>query len=188
MSHEDDPTASTNARRQLLKTLVVVGGAAFGCALAAPAAVFVTAPLARGKGGAAPWVRTVRLSDLEEGVPKKVAIVADQRDAWTVSKDVDLGAVWLVRRGADVSCLSVECPHLGCAVQATTDAPTNANPPNASGYGCPCHTSSFDPSGKKLGGPAPRDMDALATKVEGGFVLVEFKRFRIGVPAREEIA
>jgi menaquinol-cytochrome c reductase iron-sulfur subunit len=170
-----------NGRRDLLKTLVVVGSAAFGCALAAPAAVFVAAPLLRGKAGAAAWVKTVKLDDLAEGVPKKVAIVADQRDAWTVAKDVDLGSVWIVRHGAAVSALSVECPHLGCAIQSTQAGATG-------GYGCPCHTSSFDASGKKLGGPAPRDMDALATKIEDGFVLIEFKRFRIGVPDREEIA
>jgi menaquinol-cytochrome c reductase iron-sulfur subunit len=178
VSH-DDRNEGNNGRRDLLKTLVVVGSAAFGCALAAPAAVFVAAPLLRGKGSAAAWVKTVKLDDLAEGIPKKVAIVADQRDAWTVAKDVDLGSVWLVRHGAAVAALSVECPHLGCAVQAIG--------PNAGGYGCPCHTSSFDPAGKKLGGPAPRDMDSLATRIEDGFVLVEFKRFRIGVPDREEI-
>jgi menaquinol-cytochrome c reductase iron-sulfur subunit len=125
-------------------------------------------------------VKTVKLDELTEGVPKKVAIVADQRDAWTISKDVDLGSVWLVRQGGTVVALSVECPHLGCAIQP-------AGPTAAAGYGCPCHTSSFDPAGKKLGGPAPRDMDSLAAKIEDGFVLVEFKRFRIGVPDREEI-
>jgi Rieske Fe-S protein len=176
----NDDDESKKGRRGLLKTLVVVGGAAFGCALAAPAAFVVAAPLLRAKGGAAAWVKTVKVADLEEGVPKKVAIVADQRDAWTVSRNVDLGAVWLVRHGAAVVALSVECPHLGCAVQVAG--------PDASGYGCPCHTSAFDPTGKKLGGPAPRDMDSLATKVEDGFVLVEFKRFRIGVADREEIA
>lgn len=167
----------TRERRRALTLLVAAGGAAFACALAVPASVFVTAPLReRGKGGAN-WVKTVRLASLDEGVPKKVGIVADQRDAWTVAKDVELGAVWLVREGARVRALSATCPHLGCSIQAL---PSRA-------FGCPCHTSEFDPSGRKVRGPSPRDMDALETKIEEEYVFVDFHRFRTGTDAREEI-
>lgn len=167
------------SRRGALKLLCVAGGAAFGCALAAPTAFFVTAPIASLDGSAAGgrWVKTVRLASLPEGVPKKVAIVADEHDAWTLAKDVDLGAAWLVREGDTVKAWSVVCPHLGCSVNAEPDG----------SFGCPCHTSAFDKTGKKIAGPAPRDMDPLSTKIDAGFVYVQFARFRIGTEERVQV-
>ncbi len=164
-------------RRDALKHLIVLGSAALGCAVAAPAAVFIAAPVKIGGARTERWVRTVRLDTLPDGEPLKVAIVTDQRDAWTVAHDVDLGSVWLVRHGGDVLALSTVCPHLGCAVDALADRT----------FGCPCHTSTFAADGTKTGGPSPRAMDPLATKVEDGFVLVDFRRYRMGTEAREAI-
>src|SRR6202044_3966168 len=110
------------------------------------------------------------LDALRPGEPKKVAIVADERDAWTITKDVELGAAWLLLRGDGVLALSTTCPHLGCSVGANADG---------TGFGCPCHPSTFDADGHRTGGPAPRDMDVLATRVEDGFVLVDFRRYRM---------
>lgn len=171
---DDDKDAAS--RRDALKHLIVLGSAAVGCALAVPAAIFVTAPAQAAAQGAPRWIRTMRLDALAEGEAKKVTIVSDVHDAWMVQKAVELGAVWLVRRGDKVSAFSVVCPHLGCSVNA-----------EANGFACPCHTSAFSADGKRVAGPAPRDMDALETKIEDGFVVVEFKKFRIGVPEREQI-
>jgi len=164
-------------RRDALRHLIVLGGAALGCAVGAPAVVFLAAPVKTGGDRAARWVRTVRFESLTEGEPKKVSIVADQRDAWTVAKDVDLGAVWLVRRGEHVVALSAVCPHLGCSIDSLADG----------SFGCPCHTSTFAADGAKTGGPTPRGMDPLATKLDDGFVAVDFQKFRIGTDARETI-
>jgi Rieske Fe-S protein len=106
-----------------------------------------------------------------------VPVVADQRDGWSVTKNIELGAVWLVKRGEEIVAFSVVCPHLGCSINA------NAH----EGFACPCHTSAFDRDGRRVSGPAPRDMDRLATKIEDSVILVDFRRFRIGVAAREEI-
>jgi menaquinol-cytochrome c reductase iron-sulfur subunit len=171
-----DAKEREEGRRSLLKVLVGSGSAAFACALAAPAAVFVTAPATRSGATGERWVKTIRLADLREGEPKKVAIVADERDAWTLTKDVELGAVWLVLRGGKVVALSTTCPHLGCSVNAT-----------GNGFACPCHTSTFDATGHKTGGPAPRDMDPLETRVEAGFVVVDFRRYRMSIPERVEV-
>ena len=165
-------------RRRLLKLLVGTGSGAFACALAAPAAVFVTAPLKSRGGEEGHWVKTVRLDALPEGEPRKVAIVADQRDAWTLTKNIELGAVWLIRHEDKVLALSSTCPHLGCSVNVATDH---------AGFGCPCHTSTFDVSGHRTGGPSPRDMDALDTRVDDGLVLVDFRRFRMSVKGRVEV-
>jgi Rieske Fe-S protein len=68
------------------------------------------------------------------------------------------------------------CPHLGCSVNALADG----------AFACPCHTSAFDATGKRVAGPAPRDLDSLATRIEDGFVAVDFRRFRIGVAEKVE--
>jgi menaquinol-cytochrome c reductase iron-sulfur subunit len=163
-------------RRGVLKLLVGASGAAFACALAAPAAVFVAAPAGIGRNGEGRWVKTVRLDTLPEGEPRKVSIVSDQRDAWTLTPNVELGAAWLIRRADKVSALSTTCPHLGCSVNVS-----------GTGFGCPCHTSTFDASGHRTGGPSPRDMDPLETRVEGGIVLVDFRRFRMSIPDRVQV-
>jgi menaquinol-cytochrome c reductase iron-sulfur subunit len=122
-------------------------------------------------------VKTLRLDQLRENEPKRVAIVSDRRDAWTVEKNVELGSVWLVKRGDNVLAFSAVCPHLGCSINATT---------TGDAFACPCHTSAFDAEGKRKSGPSPRDMDRMETKIEDGFVTVDFRRFRIGVAEKVE--
>ena len=82
----------------------------------------------------------------------------------------------MFKRGGEVKAFSAVCPHLGCSVNATANG----------AYACPCHTSAFDKDGRKQSGPSPRDLDALATKVEDGVVAVDFKKFRIGVGEKVE--
>jgi cytochrome b6-f complex iron-sulfur subunit/menaquinol-cytochrome c reductase iron-sulfur subunit len=174
VSEKDD-----TGRRGALKVLIGAGSVAFGCALAVPAAVFVAAPIRADGNSGQRWVRTVRFESLTDGQPVKVAIVSDEHDAWAVSKNVELGAVWLVRHGEKVTAFSVVCPHLGCSINAE---------PAGKGFGCPCHTSAFAPDGKRVAGPAPRDMDVLVTRSLDGFVEIDFHKFRIGVAEKVEIA
>jgi cytochrome b6-f complex iron-sulfur subunit len=51
------------------------------------------------------------------------------------------------------SALSLVCPHLGCTVEQ-----------NAGGFACPCHGSTFDPSGAPLTGPADAPLPTLQTE------------------------
>lgn len=164
--------------RRGLSLAVLAGGCAVAAGAAVPAAAFVAAPLKQGAGSAR-WVKTLKLDQLPEGQPKRIAIVDDRKDAWTVEKGVELGSVWMVRKGSEVRAFSAVCPHLGCSV--------NTAPDPKAGFACPCHTSAFDPDGKRKAGPAPRDMDALATRIEDGVVSVDFRRFRIGVPEKAEL-
>jgi menaquinol-cytochrome c reductase iron-sulfur subunit len=161
-------------RRGVLKAIAAVGGAV-GCgALAVPTVRFLVAPAAAG-GGAGRWIKTIMLDALAEGRPKRVALVSDRRDAWTLEKDVELGGAWLVRQGDAVLAYSVTCPHLGCAIDRAAAA---------QGFYCPCHDSSFDARGARISGPSPRALDALETRVEDGFVMVHFQRFRQGIPEK----
>ena len=172
-----DGKDAKTGRRGALRTLALLGGVAGGGALAVPTARFVLAP-AGGGAASGRWIKTVALEALREGEAKRVTLIADHRDAWTMEKDVQLGAAWLVRKGDAVEAWSVTCPHLGCSVDRSSGGP---------GFYCACHDSSFDAAGKRLEGPSPRDLDSLATKIEDGFVLVEYRRFRQGIPEKTAV-
>jgi Rieske Fe-S protein len=90
--------------------------------------------------------------------------------------DVTLGAVWLIRRGAEVQAFSTVCPHAGCAVD--WDAHKRE-------FACPCHASAFGPDGARVAGPAPRGMDQLDCSVSEDRVRVAWRRYRQGVPGKE---
>jgi menaquinol-cytochrome c reductase iron-sulfur subunit len=167
----DEPKPS---RRVALEVLAgVVGCGAIG----APAVRVLVAP-ASGGAGSGRWVRAVPLDSLSEGEPKRVELIADRRDAWTIEKAVALGSVWLVRLEGAVVAWSAACPHLGCAVDRSA---------TAGGFSCPCHESAFAADGRRLTGPSPRDLDTLATRVEDGVVLIEFRRFRQGIAEKETV-
>lgn len=171
------PPGSGDGEKKQGRRALVLAAAAGTCAIAAgaagPAAALVLSPL-RATGSNGRWIPTLKVDQLAEGEPKRVAIVDDRRDAWTIERGVELGSVWLVRRGDQVLAFSAVCPHLGCSINAVAGG--------GGAFACPCHTSAFDADGKRKSGPAPRDMDALATKIENGVVVVDFRRFRIGIP------
>jgi len=165
------------SRRGAIGKIVVAG--AVGCgALAVPAVRFLIGP-ALGGSGEGRWIKTVPLDALTEGEPKRVALVSDHRDAYTLEKDVQLGAAWLVRQGNEVKAWTTVCPHLGCAV--------DRNPSGGPGFYCPCHDSNFDADGNKVNGPSPRGLDELDTRIDDGLVVVEYKRFRQGTPEKEAV-
>jgi cytochrome b6-f complex iron-sulfur subunit/menaquinol-cytochrome c reductase iron-sulfur subunit len=166
-------------RRGALKTIVVGGSAAFIAGAAVPAARLAAAPLSAAHSEGR-WIRIARLADLKDGEPKRVPILSEVTDAWTKYARENLGAVWLLRNRDEVRALSVTCPHLGCGIEKSEG-----------GFGCPCHTSNFDATGKRVSGPSPRDMDPMETRVVGDgaerSIEVRFQKFRQGVPEREEI-
>jgi Rieske Fe-S protein len=174
------PRADEGPSRRAFVALSVVGSCAIGAAAAGPALVMLTDPL-RASGDDAKKMFVAKLDELEPGVPKRVAIVGDEVDAWTRAKNRRLGAIWLVRSGArEVLAFSSICPHLGCGIEATADG---------KGFACPCHTSFFDLAGKPQTGPSPRGMDSLPVEIGAkGEVFVTWKRFRIGTAVAEELA
>ena len=164
------------SRRGALKVLVTAGSIAYAGALGAVGASFVTSTA--GEGARERWLRAARLDDLPEGEPRRVVMVGDARDAFTVTPAEQLGSVWLVRKGNEVRALSATCPHLGCAIDLAADKKT---------FSCPCHTSSFVLEGATQSGPSPRAMDSLATRIKEGWVEVDFRRFRQGTAEKKEV-
>jgi Rieske Fe-S protein len=163
-------------RRGALKTLAVVSGVAACGAIGAPGVKMLVAPASGSASGAAKWLRAAKLDALEEGVPMRFAMIADARDAWTIERQKELGAVWLVKRGATVECYSATCPHLGCTIGH-----------DDKGFFCPCHDSAFAADGARVTGPSPRGLDKLQTRIVDGAVEVDFHKYRQGIPERVEI-
>ncbi|CAN90523.1 hypothetical protein sce0366 [Sorangium cellulosum So ce56] len=169
-------------RRGALKALVAIGGLACAGAIAVPAASFIAAPAAGSAGAAGGrerWVRVGRLADLPPGEPRRLKVIGEERDAFTVAKDQMLGAIWVIREGEKIRAMSATCPHLGCGIELNDDKKS---------FNCPCHASRFGLSGAPETGPSPRPMDPLATRVVDGWLEVDFRRYRDGVAELQEIA
>lgn len=169
-------TPPDESRRGALKVLVTAGSIAYAGALAAAGASFATG--STGEATSERWLRAARLADLPENEPRRVPMIGDERDAFTLTPAEMLGSVWLIRKGNEVRALSSTCPHLGCAIDLS---------PDKKGFGCPCHTSNFALDGAMQSGPSPRPMDALTTRVKDGWVEVDFRKFRQGVPEKKEM-
>jgi Rieske Fe-S protein len=175
-------TGPTDPRRRTFLAVAAGTGCAVVGAAAVPAAVVVAAP-ATEAGPSGIKFTLGKIEDFPLGVPKKIAIVGDEVDAWTRAEKRKLGAVWVTRTGdRALRVLSVTCPHLGCAIDVTTAEDGAAN-----GFNCACHDSNFALDGARKDGPSPRGMDPLEVEIDGGGeVTVLFKRFKLGGEERQE--
>src|SRR5262249_54154526 len=104
-----------------------------------------------------------------DGTPLKVPVVIEHpKDAWVKLPPTEIGAVFLSKRGEEIVAFSTVCPHLGCGVDYAADKKV---------YACPCHESAFDTTGDVSGGPSPRSLDRLETRVVENKVEVKYVRF-----------
>jgi menaquinol-cytochrome c reductase iron-sulfur subunit len=118
----------------------------------------------------------------EDGTPVQVPVIADLTDAWVREPNQPVGAVYLRNNAGKIECLNAICPHAGCFVAYMADRKV---------FQCPCHTSAFDLTGKRLSekSPSPRDMDTLQVdpdKLAAGEVWVEYINYYPGKPDKEE--
>lgn len=164
-------------RRAFVKeaAAVAIGGAATLVPVVAGLTVWLD-PLRRaGDGTGAGFLPVTSLEALPaDGVPRKFTVVADQRDAWTKTPQVPVGAIYLTRTAErEVTALQSICPHAGCFVEFR---------PGQHEFFCPCHNSSFaaDGSINDPRSPSPRAMDRLAVELRGNQVWVKFQRFQAG--------
>lgn len=168
----------SQSRRSFLGLLSVAGSAVIGLIVAVPGASYVIDPLLRSAGKKGRWVRLGDLSSFSEDHPVSVPVEGQQTDAWTKSDKVRLGMVWIRKKGDKVLALNAECPHLGCKVGYDKAHKS---------FACPCHDSAFTLEGERTGGPAPRSLDELETRVVDGKVEVRFIRYRAQVKERVEV-
>ncbi len=165
-------------RRTLLKSWQALAAVVAGLS-AIPAGLFFALG-ARSKGGpsgggAPDWIDLGPAAEVGEGPWKAHRFRREIEDRW--KKTVVDESVYLRRRGEAIEAVSAICTHTGCLVQRA-----------ANGFGCPCHKSDFDEEGKPTSGPAPRPLDRLETKVEGGRLKLRFVKFRPGLTTSEPMA
>lgn len=175
---DSESGGATDPRRGFLTRALAwaLGGLAYAVPVLSGLAALLN-PL-RQKGQAGQFLRLATLDMLpEDGTPLTVSVVADRTDAWTSSREA-IGGVLLRRVGQDqVEALNVICPHQGCSIQYQA---------GENKLFCPCHTASFDLSGKRLDAvsPSPRPLDTLVVdqeKLQQGEVWVRFQNFRTGI-------
>jgi menaquinol-cytochrome c reductase iron-sulfur subunit len=175
----DASNEGTASRRAFLTWFSVAGSAALSALLLLPGASYVLDPLLRPGGRKGRFIRVAELDRLSLEQPVAVPVIGEQVDAWTRAPATRLGTVWLrVLPDRKVVAWNAECPHLGCKIAYQRERAQ---------FGCPCHESAFDLQGKPLGGPSPRSMDPIETRVVDGHVEVRFLRFRAQTKERVEI-
>ncbi len=174
------PEASSSSledRRSFLTALLGVGSVFVGGLLAVPLIRLVLHPLLRSTTPAA-WSDVGMADELGSiNTPTRKNILIEQRDGWR--KVVSEKAVYVIKDGGgQLAVLSSVCPHLGCSVPWVAEK---------NEFVCPCHIGRFAADGGLLGGPPPRGMDHLESRVENGVLQVHYQYFRQLVPFREVI-
>jgi len=95
-------------------------------------------------------VSVAKLSSLQVGKP--------------VATDYGDDVLWIVKTSpTNVLVLNQACPHVGCKLSFNDKTKQ---------FDCPCHASHFSMDGKRIDGPAPRNMDPAAFEVVNGEVIV----------------
>jgi Rieske Fe-S protein len=163
------------SRRSYFGWLAGLCAAGVGAALAVPLVRYVFYPL-RAQTTRIQWSDVGSISDFASiAAPVQRSITVDQIDGWR--KMVSDKVVYISKaKSGQLEVLSPVCPHLGCSVQWRSAK---------GGFECPCHGAIFAPDGSRVGGPAPRGMDTLETRVENGRLMVRYQYFRQLVPFKE---
>jgi len=182
MTSTSDPHASAGAstgpgggRRRFFQLVIKASAGLIGFSLAGPLVGYLISPAFKRR--AQPWVDVASAGEMSTGVPKQLEYVATVQDGYLETKTQK--AVWAVKQtSGEVTVFSPMCTHLGCGYH--WDA-------GGQQFKCPCHGSVFDISGRVVGGPAPRPLDALPSKVDNGRLLVVFKEFKSGVSKQLEL-
>jgi menaquinol-cytochrome c reductase iron-sulfur subunit len=117
------------------------------------------------------WSDAGTFNDLAVNEPQERRFSQVVKSGWQEEKQER--SLWLVRKADNtVVAYSPNCPHLGCGYRWFS---------NDRLFKCPCHASVFDINGKVVSGPAPRNLDAIETKLEGDRILVQYEVFQLGI-------
>jgi quinol---cytochrome c reductase iron-sulfur subunit, bacillus type len=168
-------TVISAGRRAFLKWATALGGVGSALLAGVPAARAFLSPAFR-KKPEEEWVRLGDVDSLDVGAPQKIDFVSEVKDAWVETRV--LRNVWLYSQDGETFIVySGRCTHLGCSYGY--DAQDKI-------FRCPCHNGMFDvKTGAVLGGPPPRPLDRLQTRVDdAGALYARYQDFRLGVPQK----
>ena len=178
---EPEPSETEVARRTFVGRLALAMGGALTAAVTAGPIGMLLHPLLRRRPDAEGdgWTTVGSAASFTVGgAPKRVVLKEDRTDAWLRQPGVPVGSVLIQRQTeAYFRVFSAVCPHLGCAVGYLAAKKS---------FLCPCHTSSFTLEGGLLPhqdgspNPAPRGLDALSWRVQGGQLQVQWIAYKTG--------
>jgi menaquinol-cytochrome c reductase iron-sulfur subunit len=170
--------SAEGTRRSFLAGLLAAGTGTVGVLLSIPLIRFTLHPLLA-RTTEKSWSDVGSVDEFQNlDTPAKKLVTIEQRDGWRktliqkpvyVTKDAQGGLI----------VLSAVCTHLGCTVPWIA---------KENKFICPCHLGMFAADGKLLGGPPPRSMDRLQTKVEDGILKIQYQFFRQLTPNKEDLA
>jgi menaquinol-cytochrome c reductase iron-sulfur subunit len=165
-------------RRSFLAGLLAAGSATVGALLAVPLVRFALYPVLT-RTTEKSWSDVGKVDEFQNiTAPVQKLVTIEQRDGWR--KTIKQEPVYISKdaQGALIV-LSAVCTHLGCTVRWVD---------TQNKFVCPCHGGMFAGDGKLLGGPPPRSLDQLQTKVEDGVLKTQYEFFRPLIRSKEELA
>jgi len=163
------------SRRRFFQWVTRAAAGVIGLGLAVPLVGYLISPALKRRENT--WVDIGSVNEVPVGEPAQLEYIATIRDGYVETKTHK--AVWAVKQADGMAvAFSPMCTHLGCGY---------AWDPGEKHFKCPCHGSVFDVSGHVLGGPAPRPLDRLPSKVENGRLFVIYKEFKSGVREQAEL-
>jgi menaquinol-cytochrome c reductase iron-sulfur subunit len=151
------------SRRSLLSRLIGGLGMFSAALVGVPvfAALFTPAVQPRRRES---WTDFGAVEGIPIGTPRLLTAVSQERDGW--GERSVRRAVWVVRSSTGaLTVFSPRCTHLGCAYR--WDARREQ-------FACPCHGGTFAITGEVTGGPPPRGLVKLSSKIEEGILRVRF--------------
>lgn len=155
-----EPTETSGRRRFLSRVITIIQTTIGGTLGVFLGGAVVSPGLVRRQET---WLPAGTLGALPINEPTPVTIRVARQDGYT--QVVERRTVFLVKgTESTVTALDSTCTHLGCRV--SWDA-------TAQQLICPCHGGTYDRTGEVTGGPPPRALTTLATKVEGDSILVQ---------------
>jgi menaquinol-cytochrome c reductase iron-sulfur subunit len=168
-------SSPVGTRRTFFRWVTTIAAGLIGAGLAVPLIGYVISPALKRREPS--WVEVGSADDLPVGNPKPLDYVQTIQDGWMASQAHK--AVWAVKQAdGKVTVFSPMCTHLGCGYR-WEDADRK--------FKCPCHGSVYDADGQVLAGPAPRRLDVLPSKIEGGRLFVIYKEYKAGLSTAVEL-
>jgi Rieske Fe-S protein len=149
-------------RRSFLKLVSTLAGTITAALAAIPALISFGTPVLRRNRQEA-WIKLGTAGKYFSDEPVKADFAVTMRDAWVESRS--LQSVWVRSDdGEHFTIFDSRCTHLGCPYDYDREAKA---------FRCPCHLGRFDArTGDVLGGPPPRPLKQLQSKVEDGDLYV----------------
>jgi Rieske Fe-S protein len=149
-------------RRGFLTAAVVLLASAIAAGLSWLGGAFVTATSRWPRRSAKKWAAVCTLKELESGEPLATSFTFHRQEGWyteTVTRQIYVSKD---EKGRPVV-RSRRCTHLGCPVTWRTATRH---------FHCACHGGVFDEGGQVVGGPPPRALDVVESRIAGEMVEV----------------